>query len=256
MAGVVAIPMATASSEVANTGTPQATLPVAVANPQSLTPEDVEAARTYMADTLAKGHIQTHFDQSPPPNAFLSDILKKISEFFSDVFTVISDFLEPIAPILPWLLYLGLAILVGFLLSPLVRAAIATRFERFFPRDQLKADIPWRPSAQAAAALLEEIDALALKGEFDEAVHLLLKRSVADLNAYRPDLVRKHFSARDIGLHPLLPSDARPAFAEITKWAEKSYFAGLKVGRAGFDACRKAYSDFVTAEPLKAGGKS
>ena len=65
-----------------------------------------------------------------------------------------------------------------------------------------------------------------------------------------PHLVRLHYSARDILSHPLLPEAARPAFRAIVQCVEKSYFAGLRVGKAGFDACRAAYMDFVRAEGL------
>ena len=37
---------------------------------------------------------------------------------------------------------------------------------------------------------LEEADALAGKGQFEEAVHLLLYRSIEDIEKQRPDLLR------------------------------------------------------------------
>jgi hypothetical protein len=117
-------------------------------------------------------------------------------------------------------------------------------------RDHLRADTTWRPSRAAVVAILTDIDALAGEGRYDEAIHLLLVRSVADINAFRPDMVRPHYSSRDILTHPLLPEAARPAFRSIVEWVEKSYFAGLSVGKAGFDACRQAYVDFVAAEGL------
>jgi len=229
---------------------PAGALPPPATDPGALTAADVSAADALIRKVNASGALQTRFAASPPRKqadySWLDpffDFLRKVGKFFSDL-------LEPIAPVLPWVLYLGLFALVILILSPLVRALIVSKVERFFFRDRLKADTPWRPTAEAAAALIGEIDALAEKGAYDEAVHLLLKRSVADLNAYRPDLVRKHYSARDIGRHPLLPEDARPAFAEITGWTEKSFFAGIRVGREGFEACRRAYVDFVSAGPV------
>lgn len=211
---------------------------------------DLSAAKKLIARVNARHDLQTAFASAPQPD-------KKTLEFWHRVFEAIGNFLHavgevfsPIAPALPWLLYgLGLVIIV-LLLSPVVRLFITTRFERLFQRHHLVADEPWRPSRAAVAALLSEIDALAGRGEYDEAVHLLLVRSVADINAFRPDLVRPHYSARDILSHPLLPEAARPAFRAIVQWVEKSYFAGLRVGKAGFDACRAAYMDFVRAEGL------
>lgn len=227
--------------------------PVAQLAPDSVTAADVSSAEALIRKVNEKGLLQTRFTHTPPPKEADIGWLKAFLEWLGKVSKFFGDLLEPIAPILPWLLYLLLFALVILLLSPLVRAFIAGKVERLFQRDGLKADAPWRPTAEAAAALIEEIDALAEKGQYDEAVHLLLKRSVADLNAYRPDLVRKHYSARDIGKHPLLPEDARPAYAEITRWAEKSFFAGIPVGREGFEACRKAYVDFVASEHLPKG---
>ncbi|MCA1936774.1 MAG: hypothetical protein LDL37_15115 [Asticcacaulis sp.] len=229
--------------------------PVAQPAPDSVTAADVSSAEALIRKVNENGLLQTRFTNTPPPKEADIGWLKAFLEWLGKVSKFFGDLLEPIAPILPWLLYLLLFALVILLLSPLVRAFIAGKVERLFQRDGLKADAPWRPTAETAAALIEEIDALAEKGQYDEAVHLLLKRSVADLNAYRPDLVRKHYSARDIGKHPLLPEDARPAYAEITRWAEKSFFAGIPVGREGFEACRKAYVDFVASEHLPKGTK-
>ncbi|ESQ78421.1 hypothetical protein [Asticcacaulis sp. YBE204] len=238
------------ASASASSVAPPVVVPEAMPAPDSLTAADVTAADALIKQVNANGLIQTHFAASPPRQNVDYGWLRKIFEFFGKIGEFIADVLKPIAPILPYIMYLALFALIVFLLSPVVRAMITARVERLFQRDNLKADAPWRPTAEAAAALLEEIDALAAQGEYDEAVHLLLKRSVADLNAYRPDLVRKHYSARDIGKHPLLPEDARPTYAEITRWAEKSYFAGIKVGREGFEACRKAYVDFVSIKGI------
>ncbi|MDC7684863.1 hypothetical protein PQU92_16380 [Asticcacaulis sp. BYS171W] len=238
------------SASSASTASAAPPVPVPAASPDSVTAADVTAAEVLIKKVNAAGSLQTHFAVAPPRRDVDYEWLRKLFSFFGKIGKFIADVLEPIAPILPYLMYLALAVLIAFLLSPLVRAAITARVERLFQRDGLKADAPWRPTAEAAAALLSEIDALAAQGDYDEAVHLLLKRSVADLNAYRPDLVRKHYSARDIGTHPLLPEDARPAYAEITRWAEKSFFAGIKVGREGFDACRKAYVGFVSIKGI------
>lgn len=210
-----------------------------------LTAQDIEAAEALIAQANGDGSIQTAFAQPVQPNPFIEGILAQIRAFIGRIFRFLLEVFEPIAPFLPWIIGVGLIALVVLLASPVVRSLLRTRFEKWFPPRRPAPEIPWRPSAEAAAALLEEIDALAAKGEYDEAVHLLLQRSVADLNAFRPDLVRRHFSARDISAHPLLPEDARPAFREITHWAEKSYFAAIPVGREGFEACRRAYADFV-----------
>jgi len=194
--------------------------------------------------------IQTRFGHTPPPDPHAQEFWRKVFEAIGKVFSVLGDLFAPIAPILPYLLYALAAAVVALLLSPVVRLFLTSRFERLFARDTLKADEPWRPTRAAVTALLGDIDALAAQGLYDEAVHLLLVRSVADINAFRPDLVRMHYSARDILSHPLLPEAARPAFRAIVGWVETSYFAGIAVGKAGFDACRQAYVAFVASEGI------
>jgi len=194
--------------------------------------------------------IQTRFGHTPPPDPHVQEFWRKVFEAIGRFFRTVGDLFAPIAPILPYLLYALAAAVIVLLLSPVVRLFLTSRFERLFARDTLKADEAWRPSKAAVAALLGDIDALAAQGLYDEAVHLLLVRSVADINAFRPDMVRPHYSARDILSHPLLPEAARPAFRAIVEWVETSYFAGISVGKAGFDACRQAYVAFVAAEGI------
>lgn len=210
----------------------------------------LENAKALIKAVNADKDIQTSFAHTPKPNPATAEFWRKVAEAIGGFFKAVGDIFAPLAPVMPYILYgLGIAVIL-LLLSPVVRLFLTTRFERLFARDHLRADETWRPSKAAVTALLSEIDALAADGRYDEAVHLLLVRSVADVNAFRPDLVRPHYSARDILTHPLLPEAARPAFRRIVEWVEKSYFAGIAVGRAGFDACRQAYVDFVAAEGI------
>ena len=211
---------------------------------------DLDHARHLIAQANASKDIQTSFSTLPKPDPKAAEFWRHFFDGLGHFFRGVGEVFKPLGPFLPYLFYLiGIALLL-LLLSPVVRLFITTRFERMFARDHLTADAPWRPTKAAVTALLNDIDALAERGEYDEAVHLLLMRSVADINAWRPDIVRAHYSAREIGTHPLLPDAARPAFAEIVRWVEQSYFAGVAVGKAGFDACRQAYTRFVAAEGI------
>ncbi|MDI7776512.1 hypothetical protein [Asticcacaulis sp. EMRT-3] len=211
-------------------------------------PLDAAAARHLIAEVNSRHDLQSAFGQSAQIDEktikFWQGLLKSLGHFFD----TLGHLLAPLGPAMPYIAALVVIGFVALLLSPVVRLFLTSRFERLFARDHLRSETPWRPTQSAVAALLAEIDALAAKGEYDEAVHLLLVRSVADINAYRPDLVRKHFSARDILSHPLLPPEARPAFAEIVACVESSYFAGKSVDRAGFEACRAAYVAFAAVE--------
>src|SRR3546814_9762389 len=85
-------------------------------------------------------------------------------------------------------------------------------------------DLMGQAEAGAARALLAEADALAAAGRFAEAVHLLLYRSVEDIEGRRPGLVKPAMTSRDLAEAHDLPSVARGAFSRIAR--------AVEVGRA------------------------
>lgn len=106
----------------------------------------------------------------------------------------------------------------------------------------------WRPEEEQAVQLLDEADVLANEGRYDEAVHLLLHRSIGEIGAHRPDLVRPALTSRDIARHPLLPPGPASAFARIAALVERSFFARRPLGPDDWQACRVAYREFAFAE--------
>lgn len=105
----------------------------------------------------------------------------------------------------------------------------------------------WRPEEQVARSLLREADTLAAEGRFDEAAHLLLFRSIEDIDLRRPRLVRPALTSRDIAEAQELPAGPRQAFAAIVLLVEKSLFGGRKLGADDWRACRAAYEEFAFA---------
>ncbi len=103
----------------------------------------------------------------------------------------------------------------------------------------------WRPDRDKARILLLDADALAAEGRFDEAVHMLLLRGVADITARRPRLIGPALTSRDIAALPDLPEQARPAFALIAEIVERSFFGGRPVDEAGWLQAREAYEQLV-----------
>ncbi|WGM39458.1 hypothetical protein AMEJIAPC_02378 [Caulobacter sp. NIBR1757] len=103
----------------------------------------------------------------------------------------------------------------------------------------------WRPDREKARILLLDADALAAEGRFDEAVHMLLLRGVADIIARRPRLIGPALTSRDIAALPDLPEQARPAFALIAEIVERSFFGGRPVDEAGWLRAREAYEQLV-----------
>jgi hypothetical protein len=106
----------------------------------------------------------------------------------------------------------------------------------------------WRPAEAAAEQLLDEADVLASQGRFDEAAHLLLYRSIGEIDAHRPDLVRPALTSRDIAGHPALPSRPAAAFSRIAALVERSLFARRPLGPDDWQDCRAAYREFAFAD--------
>ncbi len=106
----------------------------------------------------------------------------------------------------------------------------------------------FRPEETAAAALLEDADALAAKGLFGEAVHLLLFRSIDDIQAKRGRRIPKALTAREIGNLPSLPERVRTVLSPIIRTVERSFFGGRPVDETGWKSARASYTEFAFGE--------
>ncbi|TPI60984.1 DUF4129 domain-containing protein [Mesorhizobium sp. B3-1-3] len=204
--------------------------------------ERVTAAATDEAGRLAQLHKQLLADDSiqfglptyvrPEPPEWLKPVL------------------EGLAKLGPYMIYLfwgaviiGVAI-IAFLLF-LEAKGVAWRLPWRRKREETEAREEWRPDAGAAQILLSEADALAARGEFDEAVHLLLRRSVADIATRLPNFLRPSLTARDIAAAGSIPTRPRAAFSEIARIVEAALFARRPVGAEGWRQARGAYERFA-----------
>lgn len=160
------------------------------------------------------------------------------------------SFFKPLADLLGVAFWIGLAVVVLLLLWVLVGEGLAARWGWTSRRKTVKAQVQveYRPDQAKALALLEDADALAAKGRYDEAAHLLLLRGVEDIRGRRPNLVKPALTSRDIAALPELPEAARPAFMTIAQVVERSLFGGHSVDRAGWVQCRDAYEALVFPE--------
>ncbi|EJL23002.1 hypothetical protein PMI01_04905 [Caulobacter sp. AP07] len=174
--------------------------------------------------------------QTPPPDA-------------PDWLLAIGKALGAAAPYLVYvfwgLLILGAAVILYFL----ARELIATRWPSMRPgKGPALGAEDWRPSVAKARTLLEDADRLAAAGRFAEAVHLILFRSIEDIEGKRPDLIRPALTSRDIAALEGVPQTVRRTFSEIARVVERSFFGGRAVGAEEFAACRQAYEGFAFAE--------
>ena len=114
-------------------------------------------------------------------------------------------------------------------------------------RDAEPPEPEWALDTSETLALLEDADRLAAEGRFDEATHLLLRRSVGQIAAARPDLLEPSTTAREIAALQALPDGARRAFAVIAGRVERSLFALRSLSADDWNSARAAYADFALA---------
>ena len=198
-----------------------------------------------MSDAFARAHATLLRDKSlqfeptvppKPPNA-------------PEWLVAIGKALASAAPYLVYvfwgLLILGAAMILYFL----ARELLATRFGGFkrHKGPTLGAE-DWRPTAAKARTLLEDADRLAAEGRFAEAVHLILFRSIEDIEGKRPDLISPALTSRDIARLDGVPERVRKTFSDIAAVVERSFFGGRAVDAEAFAACRRAYEGFAFAE--------
>lgn len=164
------------------------------------------------------------------------------------------SWLEPLVEAFRWLAPYMIYIFWGFviagaaavlLLVVMEISGVAWRFPWQKKPVESDPEESWRPDAEVALTLLSEADALAARGDYDEAVHLLLRRSVEDISQRMPHFLRPSLTARDIAGAGMLPEMARAAFAQIALIVEAALFAKRPVGADGWREARDAYERFA-----------
>ena len=154
--------------------------------------------------------------------------------------------LSQAGPELRWLFWALVAGLAALVLYVLVRQAMKLRWRPRGRDEVAPASQPvWRPAPEKARLLLADADRLAALGDFAGAVHLLLLRSIQDIEERFPRLVRPAFTSREIGRLDQIPSNARATFAGIAGVVEKGLFAGSAIDKDEFARCRAAYEHFA-----------
>ena len=173
-------------------------------------------------------------EPDPPPD-WLRDLLTWLGELFAPL----ARGLVSAWPWLQWVLVALAAVVLLFVLWRLL--------EPYLLRERRKREDAgeWVPDEAEALALLEDADRLAEEGRYDEATHLLLKRSVGQIAAARPDLVEPSSTARELSAEPRIPQAARSAFTIIAGRVEASLFALRKLSQDDWLAARAAYADFA-----------
>lgn len=211
------------------------------------THRSADALAAVHARVLGDASLQFDFKTVPPPKPphlphWLAQALEAIANFFGMIF-------KGVLPVMTYIFWGGVALLVALVVFLILREVVGVRWarrRRARPPRPTPAD--WRPDAAKARALLEDADRLAEQGRFEEAVHLILYRSIDDIEGRRPRAVRPALTSRDIAALEAVPGPARTAFTHIAQVVEASFFGGRSVDRQGFAECRSAYEAFAFPE--------
>ena len=170
------------------------------------------------------------------------DWLIALLKFFRTIFEPIGRALGLSWPVLQWVL-VGLAIMLAVYAVWRLSEPLRLGWQR--RQTAASGEEEWTPDQAEALALLEDADALAREGRYDEAAHLLLRRSVQQIAAARPDWIGRASTAREIGALPALPDRARGAFAQIAGLVERSLFALRSLSAEDWQTARGAYAAFA-----------
>jgi len=113
---------------------------------------------------------------------------------------------------------------------------------------------PWteQPSgaglgAHSAGEVALEADALAREGRYDEAVHLLLLKGLADVRRRLEEHFSDSLTSREIAGRVRLSDEGRTALQQLVRRVEWSYFGQHPVGAADYEASRRHFDDLAAA---------
>lgn len=200
-------------------------------------------------DVRADDDIQFSVEEFKPP---------EVPEWWRDLVEWLSNLFAPVAEAIvfswPVLKYVLLALLIAGILT-LLWVILAPYIEEWRERKTRTIEEEWRPEEGVARRWLEEADALASKGQFEEAVHLLLYRSIDDIERRRPDLLRPSNTSREIEHFESLPDRARNMFAIIAGHVERGIFGASPIGEEGWQSAREAYGNFALADSWRAAAR-
>ena len=148
----------------------------------------------------------------------------------------IGDVLGAVLPVIFWG---GLAAFVLFALYHAVRFAQGRWADR--TREDVAEPAAYAPAPAAVRTLLDDAARLAAEGRYGDAVRLLLRRSIEDVERRHPGAVRDSMTSREIARLGVLTALTREAFGGLAALVEAAHFAGRRLGEADWEAARGLY---------------
>lgn len=165
----------------------------------------------------------------------------------------LKSLLGALGPIVKIIFYVGMAAIAASILYFLLRALKGVDMKNL-GRKNAKGEtgddviISLKPDTETSRTLLEEADALASEGKYAQALHLLLFRSIEDIQMRRKRRLSTALTAREIGELDDLPPKPRKALAPIIELVEQSFFGGREASAENWATGRRAYEAFTESQ--------
>ena len=192
--------------------------------------EDIAAAHAAMR---ADPNLQFNMEQFtiPEPPEWLDPLLR---------------FLSAIAPLMTYVFWGGVILIVAFILYIIGSDVMRRLSDRAPDKTRTPVATPeYRPTAARARALLEEADRLAQQGRFNEAVRVLLHRSIEDIERFFAVAIGPSLTSREIARLEPLSAEGRGVFSAIAQAVETSLFGGRTLTNDDFIRARTGYATFA-----------
>ncbi len=197
------------------------------------TPAQIQDATRQVLDP---GKYQTRLPGHPQPGedaAALGKALRGLGRLSA----------SPLAHVAQWLLW-GLAIA-----AVLVFLGVLAREAWRIPGTGADADAgrEARGSPRELALPLADAEALAAAGQYAEAIHVLLLRTLEVLARRADTPLAPAWTSREILGRLTLPETPRGALSDLVSEAERCHFGGAEPSAADFARCRQRFHTFAEA---------
>ncbi len=168
--------------------------------------------------------------------------------FIIEFFRAIANFLGPFLEIVFWVfITLFVIAIIYTIFREIIRSKLPSRASKA-KRDETVKITPYQPKAAMAKILLSDADKLAAQGAYAGAIHILLFRSIQDIEIHHPNAIRRSLTSREILQLPVLTAQSRQTFGLISQFVERAFFAGQPLDQAAFETCRQAYAGLALKE--------
>ena len=195
-------------------------------------PAEAGGMHPRLEEVLAGGEFQTELPGHDAEAGTVSqgrerergDGLRRGLEGLGRVVAPLARLLDGLLAVLPWLV-----LALGVVLLLLLLARESGRWLRYRKPATVPRAEPPQPAAPAPPPELTEIEALAGRGDFAAAAHLLLLRTLRHLAECGQARVAAAATSREVLRSVTLPAESRDALGTLVATVERGHFGGVEL---------------------------